>query len=167
MKDFRLGVFDKNGELKEVSPEFLKPTKVDFDMSDIESHHPTLYLGVDLSMEMELDATNVQNLRKALGESKKNKAYEEALKALGEVKEKAYTAREKAWYAVEATPEFKVYVEACKAVKGTLGCKAYDEAWKAKGKAHKAVMATPEYKAYKEADKVIEIFTNIEEQRRN
>ena len=68
MKDFRLSVLDKNGELKEVSPEFLKPTKVDFDMSDIESHHPTAYLGVDLAIG--LDATNVQRLRKALYESK-------------------------------------------------------------------------------------------------
>ena len=68
MKDFRLGVLDKNGELKEVSPEFLKPTKVDFDMSDIESHHPTPYFGLDLSIG--LDVTNVQMLRKALYESK-------------------------------------------------------------------------------------------------
>lgn len=68
MKDFRLGVLDKNGELKEVSPEFFKPTEVDFDMSDIESHHPTPYLGVDLSIG--LDTTNVQRLRKSLYKSK-------------------------------------------------------------------------------------------------
>lgn len=67
-KDFRLGVLDKNGELKEVSPEFFKPTEVNFDISDIESHHPTAYLGVDLAIG--LDVTNVQRLRKSLYKSK-------------------------------------------------------------------------------------------------
>lgn len=72
-KDFRLGVLDKNGEVKEVSPEFFKPTEVDFDMSDIESHHPTPYLGVDLSIE--IDEWNAQILRKAFDKSNIYKDY--------------------------------------------------------------------------------------------
>lgn len=75
MKIFGLGVFKENGEFKECSEEFLESidkvpfAEVNFDISNIESHHPTTYFGVDLSME--LDATNVQNLREALRASRK------------------------------------------------------------------------------------------------
>ena len=71
--DIYRDVLDKNGELKKVSPEFFKPTKVDSDMSDIKLHHLYSYLGVDLAIG--LDACNVQRLRKALGKSKVSRTH--------------------------------------------------------------------------------------------
>lgn len=49
------------GIFKECSPEFLESidkvpfAEVNFDISNIESHHPTIYLGVDLSMELDVE----------------------------------------------------------------------------------------------------------------
>lgn len=78
MKNFCLGVLKENGEFKECSPEFLESidkipfAEVNFDISNIESHHPTIYsIYPDGGLTFELDAVDVQGLREGLRASKK------------------------------------------------------------------------------------------------
>ena len=104
---------------KECSPEFLESidkipfAEVNFDISNIESHHPTTYFGVDLSMELDVEANEkaweaLEEAREAMWATPEYKALKEAVEAFYEARK----AKEEAREAVEATPEWKDYLKA-------------------------------------------------------